>query len=167
MPRPARKGALQAKRPGRAMRASAEATVGRTREDSRRPAPGLLPVPPLPAEVARQSQREMDRLRRLPAGAPEAAQVRSYLHWLWALPWEATVPEDADLSEVQAVLEREHLGLPRAKERIVEFLAVRRLKPDLPGPALCLVGLLVWTWHTMHAGTFDFDAKIPPAGVHA
>ncbi len=140
MSRPARRSPLQAKRPGRAMRASAEATVARPREESRRPAPGLVTVPQLPAEVARQSQREMDRLRRLPAGSPEAGQVRSYLQWLWSLPWDATVAEDADLSEVQDVLEHEHLGLPKVKERVVEFLAVRRLKPDLPGPALCLVG---------------------------
>jgi ATP-dependent Lon protease len=95
---------------------------------------------PLTHEVARQAQREMDRLRRLPSGSPEAAQVRAYLQWLWTLPWDVAAPEDADLKEVEAVLEREHLGLAKAKERILEYLAVRRLKPDLPGPAVCLVG---------------------------
>ncbi len=95
---------------------------------------------PLPGEVSRQAQREMDRLRRLPSGSPEAAQVRAYLQWLWSLPWEHAAPEDADLKQVEQVLERDHLGLAKAKERIVEFLAVRRLKHDLPGPALCLVG---------------------------
>jgi ATP-dependent Lon protease len=94
----------------------------------------------LPLEVARQAQREMDRLRRLPSGTPEAGQVRTYLQWLWSLPWEVTAPEDADLKEVEQVLEREHMGLTKAKERILEYLAVRRLKPDLPGPAVCLVG---------------------------
>jgi ATP-dependent Lon protease len=94
----------------------------------------------LPLEVARQAQREMDRLRQLPPGSPEAAQVRTYLQWLWALPWEVSAPEDADLKGVEAVLEREHLGLGKAKERVLEYLAVRRLKPDLPGPAVCLVG---------------------------
>jgi ATP-dependent Lon protease len=94
----------------------------------------------LPLEVARQAQREMDRLRRLPSGTPEAAQVRTYLQWLWSLPWDVTAPEDADLKEVEAVLNSEHMGLTKAKERILEFLAVRRLKPDLPGPAVCLVG---------------------------
>lgn len=102
---------------------------------------GMLSVgSPLPVEVARQAQREMDRLRRLPPGTPEAAQVRVYLHWLWSLPWDITSSEDADLSQVEAVLNRDHLGLPKAKERILEYLAVRQLKPDLPGPALCLVG---------------------------
>jgi ATP-dependent Lon protease len=94
----------------------------------------------LPAEVARQAQREMNRLRRLPAGSPEAGQVRAYLQWLWEFPWNERTSEDADLNHVEQVLDREVLGLDKAKHRIVEYLAVRRLKPDLPGPALCLVG---------------------------
>jgi ATP-dependent Lon protease len=121
------------------MRAAVEAPVARAREIVR-PASVPLAGSTLPAEVARQSQREMDRLRRMPAGSPEAAQVRQYLNWIWSLPWDASVTEDADLAHVQDVLEHEHLGLAKAKERIVEFLAVRMLKPDLPGPALCLVG---------------------------
>src|SRR5438552_187644 len=94
----------------------------------------------LPTLVARQVQREMDRLRRLPAGSPEAAHVRAYLHCVWSLPWQRTDGENSDLRRVERQLDREHLGLTRAKERILEYLAVRRLKPDLPGPALCLVG---------------------------
>jgi ATP-dependent Lon protease len=94
----------------------------------------------LPPAVARQVQREMDRLRRLPPGAPEAAQVRAYLHCLWSLPWRRTTGENTDLRAVERILEHEHLGLHRAKERIIEYLAVRKLKPDLPGPTLCLVG---------------------------
>jgi ATP-dependent Lon protease len=97
-------------------------------------------APALPPEVARQSQREMDRLRKIPSGSPEAGLVRAYLQWLWSMPWDSTAPEDARLRHVEQVLEQEHLGLKKAKERIVEYLAVRRLKPDLPGPALCLVG---------------------------
>ncbi len=139
MTRPARNRTLQAKRPARSMRAAVEAPAARTRE---LPRPSTVPLPgaSLPPEVARQSQREMDRLRRMPPGSPEAAQVRQYLNWIWSLPWDSAVSEDADLDGVQDVLGHEHLGLPKAKERIVEFLAVRRLKPDLPGPALCLVG---------------------------
>jgi ATP-dependent Lon protease len=103
---------------------------------------GVRPVPAgsLPVEVVRAAQREMDRLRRLPTGSPEAAQVRAYLQWLWNTPWETSAGEDADLRQVQAELEQEHLGLAKAKERIIEYLAVRRLKHDLPGPALCVVG---------------------------
>src|SRR5262245_47296931 len=97
---------------------------------------GLVPQAPqsLPVEVARVAQREMDRLRRLPSGTPEAAQVRGYLQWLWSLPWETTSPEDALLNHVEASLDREHLGLNKVKERVLEYLAVRQLKPDLPGP---------------------------------
>jgi ATP-dependent Lon protease len=94
----------------------------------------------LPTEVARRAQREMDRLRKLPAGSPEAAHVRAYLQWLWNTPWTATAGEDADLRHVQSELEQGHLGLGKAKQRILEYLAVRRLKRDLPGPALCIVG---------------------------
>jgi ATP-dependent Lon protease len=82
----------------------------------------------------------MDRLRRMPSGTPEAALVLGYLQTLWSLPWQIAAPEDADLRRVESVLDRETFGLTRAKERILEYLAVRRLKPDLPGPALCLVG---------------------------
>jgi len=89
----------------------------------------------LPTEVARQAQRDMDRLRRLPPGSTEAQQVRAYLQWLWSLPWDQGAPEDANLRQVETELERGHHGLRKAKERIVEYLAVRRLKPDLPGPA--------------------------------
>jgi ATP-dependent Lon protease len=139
MPRPNRTRGLQARRAPRPLRASASAPALRPRDETR-PGPAPLPTGTLPAEVARQSQREMDRLRKLPSGSLEAAQVRQYLHWIWSLPWDSTVTEDADLAHVQEVLEHEHLGLPKAKERILEFLAVRELKPDLPGPALCLVG---------------------------
>jgi ATP-dependent Lon protease len=103
-------------------------------------APRAMAVGTLPPEVARQAQRDMDRLRRLPPGSAEAGQVRAYLQWLWSLPWDQAASEEANLKQVEAELEREHLGLVKAKERIIEYLAVRRLKPDLPGPALCLVG---------------------------
>lgn len=141
MPRPARKSTLQAKRSSRALRATAALDSPAVR-DTHDPRSGPAPAPasPLPADVARQAQREMDRLRRLPAGAPEAGLVRAYLHWLWSMPWEARVSEEARLPHVESFLEHEHLGMRKAKERIVEYLAVRRLKPDLPGPALCLVG---------------------------
>ena len=136
MPRQLRSPATP-KKPVRGMRASA--SLERLGPEGARPT-RLTEVTGLPAEVARRAQREMDRLRRLPPGSPEAGQVRAYLQWLWALPWERSAPEDADLKQVEATLDREHLGLAKAKERIIEYLAVRRLKSDLPGPALCLVG---------------------------
>ncbi len=139
-------GASRGRKPGRARTprggwsasgAAAAFPVERGRGET---LPGPAPMNPLPAEVTRQAQREMDRLRRLPPGTPEAGHVRAYLQWLWSLPWERTAPEDADLRRVQRVLERDHLALDKVKRRVVEYLAVRRLKPDLPGPAICLVG---------------------------
>jgi ATP-dependent Lon protease len=82
----------------------------------------------------------MARLRRLPSGSAEAGQVRSYLQWLWSVPWDVVASEPEDLKRVESDLHRDHLGLLKAKERVMEYLAVRRLKPDLPAPALCLVG---------------------------
>lgn len=141
MARPARTRPLSAKRSTRGLRATSALEAPPVRQrDEERSVPGPLPTAPLPHEVARQSQREMDRLRRMPPGSPEAAQVRAYLQWLWSLPWDSQVSEDADLLDVERVLAREHLGLEKAKQRVGEYLAVRRLKPDLPGPALCLVG---------------------------
>ena len=138
MARPARTRSLQGRRTLRAT-AAIEAPSAHVPDETH---PGVSPSPPssLPPEVSRCAQREMDRLRRLPTGSPEAAQVRAYLQWLWNTPWEQSAGEDADLRHVQAELEQEHLGLTKAKERILEYLAVRRLKRDLPGPALCVVG---------------------------
>ena len=86
-------------------RGSAASSNGRLRS---------LPAPPnasdpraLPVAVARQAQREMDRLRRLPSGSPEAAQVRAYLHWLWTLPWDVVAPEDADRAKAEIKRSRE------------------------------------------------------------
>ena len=140
MPKPVRSQSYRLRKSRRGLRAEA-ATAGleRVRPESHvspRPAPRTS----LPPEVARQAQRDMDRLRRLPPGSAEAGQVRSYLQWLWSLPWDQGAPEDADLRQVELELERHHLGLAKAKERMIEYLAVRRLKPDLPGPAVCLVG---------------------------
>ena len=138
MARPSRTRTLQGKR-------TLRATAALDAPSPPAPSPPHHAVGPtttgsLPLEVARRAQREMDRLRKLPTGSPEAAQVRAYLQWLWNTPWETQAGEDADLRHVQAELEQEHLGLTKAKERILEYLAVRRLKHDLPGPALCIVG---------------------------
>jgi ATP-dependent Lon protease len=140
MPRPIRSQNDSSRKPRRGMRAEAAVAPLQGSTAPERATLHAVPMSNLPPEVARQAQRDMDRLRRLPAESAEAGQVRAYLQWLWSLPWGHGAPEDAALRQVEAELEREHLGLTKAKERIVEYLAVRRLKPDLPGPALCLVG---------------------------
>jgi len=139
MPRPNRSRSLRSGKPERTLRAR-DGVSRQTNGVHDEPLSGAISPVRLPLEVSRQAQREMDRLRRLPAGSPEAAHTRAYLQWLWSIPWERSAPEDASLRDVQAVLEKDHLALTKAKERVVEYLAVRRLKPDLPGPALCLVG---------------------------
>ena len=128
------------RKPRRGLRAESATAALEPHHGDANVGPRALTVGSLPPEVARQAQRDMDRLRRLPPGSAEAGQVRAYLQWLWTLPWDQSAPEGAHLKQVEAELDGEHLGLVKAKERIIEYLAVRRLKPDLPGPALCLVG---------------------------
>src|SRR5262245_50941610 len=105
MPRPARtRPAPERKnRTLRARPALAEPMI----RGGERPLPSVAPAAALPIDVARQAQREMDRLRRMPAGSPEAAQVRAYLQWLWSMPWERHSSEDANLRQVENVLERD------------------------------------------------------------
>ena len=142
MSRPARARKPQSTKAGRRMMAeSATSSVSQSSDREATPRPRTTSgTAGLPPSVARQVQREMERLRRLPPGAPESAHVRAYLQCVWALPWQRTQGEITDLRAVERTLEQEHLGLSRAKERIVEYLAVRKLKPDLQGPTLCLVG---------------------------
>src|SRR5882672_6113040 len=128
MNRPARPRMLRGRKPARTLRASAAAPAASTDRFRAESLGSPVPMNTLPAEVTRPAQREMDRLRRLPPGTPEAGHVRAYLQWLWSLPWERSAPEDADLRKVQRILERDHLALDKAKQRVVEYLAVRRLK---------------------------------------
>jgi ATP-dependent Lon protease len=141
MPRSLRTRSLRTRKSERSLRAGSAVTEPLNGTNGAADSmPASLPPSRLPVDVTRQAQREMDRLRRLPTGTPESGHIRAYLQWLWSLPWERGAPEDADLKQVEKVLERDHLALDKAKERVVEYLAVRRLKPDLPGPALCLIG---------------------------
>jgi ATP-dependent Lon protease len=98
-------------------------------------AKGLLSPP------ARQAaERELGRLEGMSAASPERGWIVTYLDWLVALPWTKLAPERADLQEAAAILDREHFGLRKAKERILEALAVRRLNPEGRAPILCFVG---------------------------
>jgi ATP-dependent Lon protease len=94
----------------------------------------------LPAEAKEKALREVNRLERMPAMSAEAVVVRNYLDWLTALPWQEETPERIDLEEAQRVLDEDHTGLEKVKERIIEYLAVRKLVPESRGPILCLVG---------------------------
>ena len=94
----------------------------------------------MPDEVKKEALRELDRLSKMPAAAAEYTVARTYIDWLIALPWAKRTDEVIDLAKAKDVLDADHSGLERAKDRILEYLAVRKLKPDVKGPILCFVG---------------------------
>ena len=94
----------------------------------------------LPEQADRQARRELDRLSKLPAASAEHGVIRTYLEWIVSLPWHATTDDDLDLRRARRVLDEDHYDLEKVKERIVEYLAVSKLKADLTGPILCFVG---------------------------
>ncbi|HEX8123595.1 MAG TPA: endopeptidase La [Solirubrobacteraceae bacterium] len=94
----------------------------------------------LPEDVRRQVDRELSRLERLPQAAAEHGVIRGWLEWIASLPWTATTEDNLDLRHAREVLDADHFGLERVKDRILEFLAVRRLKPDARGSILCFAG---------------------------
>jgi ATP-dependent Lon protease len=94
----------------------------------------------MPDDVKKEALRELDRLGKMPAAAAEYTVARTYIDWLVALPWAVRRDEGIDLARAQSVLDADHSGLERVKDRILEYLAVRKLKPDVKGPILCFVG---------------------------
>jgi ATP-dependent Lon protease len=94
----------------------------------------------LPEEVRKAADRELLRLERLPAAAAEYGVIRTYLDWIGTLPWGVTTPDDLDLDRARQILDEDHYDLDKVKERIVEHLAVSKLKQDPAGQILCFVG---------------------------
>ncbi len=94
----------------------------------------------MPEEVAQQAFKELKRLERMSDGSSEYAMVRTYLEWLVELPWKIGDQDTIDMAQAKAILDDEHFGLDKVKQRILEFLAVRKLNPSGHGPILCLVG---------------------------
>ena len=95
----------------------------------------------LPDEVRLRADKELERLNSMPAASPEVGIIRTYLDWLIDLPWEEQTPDNMDLGNAEQILEDQHYGLPRAKERILEHIAVRKLAGDkMRSPILCFVG---------------------------
>lgn len=94
----------------------------------------------LPPEVEKVAQKEMNRLKTIPAASSEYTVARTYLEWIADLPWTRTTEDNLDIPNARAVLEADHFGLEKVKKRILEYLAVRKLKNDMKGPILCLVG---------------------------
>ena len=94
----------------------------------------------LPDEVRTEAERELKRLERLPAAAPDYHVIRTYLEYVLELPWRKSSEDKLDLNEARKILDEDHYGLEDVKERILEFLAVIKLRPDTKSPILCFVG---------------------------
>lgn len=94
----------------------------------------------LPEEVKKQALKELDRLQQIPFSAAEYTVSRNYLDWVVNLPWNKSTEDKLDLKEAEKILDEAHFGLQKVKDRLLEFLAVIKLKRQIKGPILCLVG---------------------------
>src|SRR2546426_12614427 len=94
----------------------------------------------LPEEVRTEAERELKRLEKLPQAAPDYHVIRTYLEYILELPWKKSSEDKLDLNEARRILDEDHYGLEDVKERILEFLAVIKLRPDTKSPILCFVG---------------------------
>jgi ATP-dependent Lon protease len=94
----------------------------------------------LPEYAWKQAERELGRFERLPPQAAEHGVIRSYLEWIASLPWSRSTDDNLDLQHARETLDRDHYDIERVKDRILEFLAVRKLKPDARSSILCFVG---------------------------
>jgi ATP-dependent Lon protease len=94
----------------------------------------------LPDDVRKAAERELSRLEKLPPAAAEYGVIRTYLDWILTLPWDKTTEDNLDLEQARRILDEDHFDLEKVKDRIVEYLAVSKLKGDVSGPILCFVG---------------------------
>jgi ATP-dependent Lon protease len=94
----------------------------------------------LPQEAEQVAKKQLKRLRNMQVGSAEYTVVRTYLDWILDLPWHVQTPDNMDIGAVRKVLDEDHYGLEKVKKRILEYLAVRKLKKDKKGPILCLIG---------------------------
>ena len=101
---------------------------------------GRLDAASLPEHARKAAERELQRFERLPPQAAEHGMIRTYLEWLADLPWSAATEDNLDLKHARRRLDEDHYDIERVKERILEFLAVRKLKPDAPSSIMCFVG---------------------------
>ena len=94
----------------------------------------------LPDYVLKEAEREMNRLEKVPTASPEYGVIRTYLEWLIELPWSRETTDNMDLGRAKQVLDEDHYDLKDVKERILEYLAVRKLREEMKGPILCFAG---------------------------
>ncbi len=96
----------------------------------------------MPEDALKEANRELDRLQRMSPGAPDYTTTRTYLDWLVAMPWDKSTPDNLDIPSVKRTLDEDHFGLEKIKDRILEYLSVRKFKPegDVRQPILCFTG---------------------------
>jgi ATP-dependent Lon protease len=94
----------------------------------------------MPAEVKKEATKELSRLSRMSPMAADYSLTRNYVEWLAVLPWSKSTGGEVDISKAKEILDLDHYDLKRVKDRILDYLSVRRLKPDMKGPILCFVG---------------------------
>ncbi|MBM4087661.1 MAG: AAA family ATPase, partial [Planctomycetes bacterium] len=94
----------------------------------------------MPPEALKEAERELDRLSRMHPSAAEYTVSRTYIDWLVTLPWSKATQDNLDIQRAHEILEEDHYDLQKVKERILEYLSVRKLKADMKGPILCFVG---------------------------
>jgi ATP-dependent Lon protease len=94
----------------------------------------------LPEEIAEKILKEIERLEKMPPQAAETAVIRNYLDWMLALPWSKSTEDRLDVNLAEQILDEDHYGLRKVKDRILEYLAVRKLTQSMKGPILCLIG---------------------------
>ncbi|HUC91270.1 MAG TPA: endopeptidase La [Paenibacillus sp.] len=94
----------------------------------------------VPDSVKEKVEKEIDRLEKMPTSSAEAGVIRNYIDWLLALPWTKRTEDVLDIAGAEAILDEDHYGLEKPKERVLEYLAVQKLVKKLKGPILCLVG---------------------------
>jgi ATP-dependent Lon protease len=94
----------------------------------------------LPPHAMKEAERELNRLKRTPPTSPDHQVIRNFLEWLIELPWAKSTEDNLDLHQAREILDEDHYDLEKVKKRILEYLAVRKLKPDMKGPILCFVG---------------------------
>jgi ATP-dependent Lon protease len=100
----------------------------------------LIDKAELPEQVDKQARRELDRLSKLPTAAAEYGVIRTYLDWILSLPWSAVTTDNLDIAHARKVLDEDHYDLEDVKDRILEFLAVQKLREDVSGSILCFAG---------------------------
>ncbi len=94
----------------------------------------------LPEEALKEAEREINRLSRMHPSSAEYTVASTYLDWLTTLPWHESTKDNLDIKKARAILDQDHFGLKKPKKRVIEYLAVRKLKPESKGPILCFAG---------------------------